>query len=389
MGDFGNWPSRQGSNEWDRKDEEGGRHMKREIADTGSEPPASQGTASSREEAARAFLAGFGWADARAEPVAGDASNRRYFRLARDGQTAIFMDAPAEKGEDAGAFRRIADFLVANGFSAPRILAADEEAGFLLVEDLGEDLYARVCERLPALEETLYAAAVDALAALGEVDVPPFVAPYDEGPLWQEAVLVADWYLPPLIGAEAAADFREALRETLLPLTRPELEAGPVLVLRDYHAENLLWLPEREGMHRAGMIDFQDALAGHPAYDLLSLLEDARRDTSADLRSAMIDRFLARTDHDRIAFTRDYAVLAAQRNLKILGIFARLRRRDGRQGYLPMLPRVWGHLMRDLSHPALEGLARLVQEHVPPPTAEVLARLDGDASPAGIEGASG
>ncbi len=342
---------------------------------------------SDRDRAARAFLAETGWSGATARPVAGDASNRRYFRLAKGGESAIFMDAPAEKGEDAGAFRRIAEHLIAHGFSAPRILAADEARGFLLVEDLGDDLFARVCERQPARESELYAAATDALAALGHAPVPGFVAPYDEGPLWQEAVLLADWYLPPLIGERAAAAFRDALRATLLPLLAPALETSPVLVLRDYHAENLLWLPGREGVRRVGMIDFQDALAGHPAYDLLSLLEDARRDTSAALREAMIDRFLDTTGHARGPFMRDYAALAAQRNLKILGIFARLRRRDGRRGYLEKLPRVWDHLMRDLAHPDLAPLARLVHRHVPPPTPGVLARLDGDAG-AG-EGAAG
>ncbi len=337
---------------------------------------------SDRDRAAQAFLAGAGWAGATASPVAGDASNRRYFRLVKEGESAIFMDAPAGKGEDAGAFRRLADHLVSHGFSAPRILAADEAQGFLLVEDLGNDLYARVCEREPGREAELYAAATDALVALGRRPVPAFAAPYDEGPLWQEAVLVADWYLPPLIGVRAAAAFRDSLRTTLLPLLVPALQAPPVLVLRDYHAENLLWLPDREGIRRVGMIDFQDALAGHPAYDLLSLLEDARRDTSAALRGAMIDRFLEATGYARGPFLRDHAALAAQRNLKILGIFARLRRRDGRRGYLEMLPRVWDHLMRDLDHPDLAPLARLVREHVPPPSAEVLARLDdtGDAA---------
>jgi N-acetylmuramate 1-kinase len=339
-----------------------------------------------RDAAIAEFLAAAGWADARVEPLAGDASNRRYLRLARAGGraggTAVLMDAPPERGEDVGPFLAVTEWLRGRGLSAPRVLAAEVDAGLLLLEDLGDELFVRHVARRPAAERTLYAAAVDLLAGLAAAPPPARIgagraamdlAPYDSAVLDREAGLFTGWWLPAVAAVTQgmAADYAGLVAEA----TAPVAAARDVLVLRDYHAENLLWLPDRTGDARVGLLDYQDALAGHAAYDLVSLLEDARRDTSAELRDGMVARYLAaRPETDAEAFRAAYAILGAQRNLKIIGIFARLARRDGKPRYLAMIPRVWQHLQRDLAHPSLATLAAWITRHAPAPEPEVLAR---------------
>jgi aminoglycoside/choline kinase family phosphotransferase len=191
----------------------------------------------------------------------------------------------------------------------------------------------------------------------------------------REARLVPEWYLPAATGGAVPADLAaeyEALAEAAFA---PTPEGPRVPVYRDYHAENLLWLPQRKGLARVGLLDYQDLLVGHPAYDLVSLLEDARRDTGAELRAATTARYLARTGADPEVFAAAAHALSAQRNLKILGLFTRLARRDGKPRYLAHLPRVWDHLGRDLAHPALAELRAWVGRHVPAPEADVLARV--------------
>ncbi|MGM0583680.1 MAG: aminoglycoside phosphotransferase family protein [Pseudomonadota bacterium] len=336
-----------------------------------------------REERRAAFLSAAGWAQARARPLAGDASNRRYERLEDGpaGARAVLMDAPPERGEDVRPFAAITGLLRARGLSAPEILAADEAAGFLLLEDLGDALLARVCAAEPECERDLYLLAADLLAEVHAERAPEAagdhpILPYDAETLLREAMLVPDWYLPALgAGSETLADDYAA---EVARAVAPVAQARGALVLRDYHAENLLWLPERRGLARLGLLDYQDALRGHPAYDLISLTEDARRDTSPALREAVIRRYLEVTGAEPERFRAAAAILAAQRNLKILGIFARLCRRDGKPAYLDLMPRVWDHLMRDLAHPALSGLAALVRAHIPAPGPATLARLRED-----------
>lgn len=339
-----------------------------------------------RVDAKRDFLAAAGWGDARLSPLAGDASNRRYERAAGGpgGACAVLMDSPPEKGEDIRPFLTVAAELAALGFSAPEIFEADPETGFALIEDLGDDLFARVAARAPAKEAALYAGAIDCLAALHASPLKPLVrwrqveteiAPYDEAVLTREAMLALDWWAPGAGGApgdDCAAEFRALVRAA----TARAAAGPPVLTLRDYHAENLLWLPDREGLRRVGMLDFQDALAGAPAYDLVSLLEDARRDTTPELREAMLARYLtAHHPDDPAAFREDYAALGAQRNLKIVGIFARLGVRDGKAAYVDLIPRVWAHLERDLAAPALAPLRAFVDRWIPGPTPEALTRV--------------
>jgi hypothetical protein len=335
---------------------------------------------SAREAAQTAFLAEAGWAEAGRRPLAGDASNRRYLRLSLGPHRAVLMDAPPERGEDVRPFLAVTGCLRARGLSAPEVLAADAAQGLLLLEDLGDALFARVCADDPAAEAELYAAAVDLLA---EHAVPaparlgaeaPFA--YDLAELLREARLALDWYLEGATGRPAPADLAAAYEARLAEALAPVAGAREALVLRDYHAENLLWLPERAGAARVGLLDYQDALAGHPAYDLVSLLEDARRDTAPELREAMLARYLARRPElEPQGFRAAHAALGAQRNLKIIGIFARLSLRDGKARYPAFIPRVWRHLESDFAHPALAPLAGLVRAHLPPPKPGLLERL--------------
>ncbi len=328
------------------------------------------------QERVAAFLARSGWDGARFRALAGDASARSYLRLSLPERgTAVLMDAPPETAGDTGPFVEMAEHLLRHGFSAPRILAHDRGLGLVLVEDLGDDLYARLCRRNPAIEPTLYAAAVDLLVRLRETPLPERLGPYDRAARLRESRLLCEWYLPAATGCEVPADVMAAFDMLIDGLSDLVDSVVPCLVLRDYHAENLLWLPGRQGIARVGLLDFQDALAGHPAYDLVSLLEDARRDTSAELRAAMLARYLDATGLPRDGFLAACAALGAQRNLKIIGIFARLCRRDGKRDYLPLVPRVWGHLVNDLSHPLLAALRDWVLRHVPAPDDIVLARI--------------
>lgn len=331
-----------------------------------------------RDAAIRDFYTAAGWGAAGVAPLAGDASNRRYLRLgAPGGATAVLMDAPPDRGEDVRPFLAVTDWLRGLGLSAPRIMAADPDQGLLLIEDLGDALFARVAG---ADEASLYAAAVDLLVDLVQAGPPARLgggtaAAYDGAVLAREAALAVEWYRPGVLGTPTPADLAADYAAVLGQATAGIAPARDVLVLRDYHAENLIWLPDRVGAARVGLLDYQDALVGHAAYDLVSLLEDARRDVAPALAEAMLARHLARSGADPVAFRAGYAALGAQRNLKIIGIFARLARRDGKPRYLDLIPRVWRHLMHDLAHPDLAALRAWVRAHLPPPEPAALAAL--------------
>jgi len=320
---------------------------------------------SGREAQIAAFLNTHGWDDAERRVLAGDASFRRYDRLTRDGDAVVLMDAPPPH-EDIRPFVHVGRYLESLGLGAPQILAADDAAGLLLLEDLGDDLFSRVLREGRAGEEDLYAAAIDVLIALhghgAEVDLPA----YDDALMSEMALLLVDWFAP-LAGLDlptSARDAYAALWREILPLSH----LGPdTVILRDYHAENLIWLPERKGLKRVGLLDFQDAMIGPRTYDLVSLLEDARRDVAPATVSMALERYLAAfPDLDRDAFRTAYAVAGAQRNCRIIGVFCRLLSRDGKPGYQNLLPRVWGHLANDLSHPANAPLTAWLDRWVPP-----------------------
>lgn len=327
--------------------------------------------------ALQAFVQANGWQDAERVELAADASTRCYDRLfcPVKNRSAVLMNAPVDIGSNIKAFMQVTEILRGYGFSAPEILGADLENGFLLLEDLGDDLFAKVCHTDGSLEASLYQSAIDVLVALHRHAAAAEIAPYDIETYLREARLLTQWYLPAATGApvdsDVSAEFDRLICEacTLVPT------GNPVLVQRDYHAENLLWLPDREGIKRVGLLDYQDALAGHPAYDLVSLLEDARRDTSAMLRSEMLLRYLDKTGVDETSFKQAYSILGAQRNLKILGIFTRLYLRDDKAQYLDLMARVWQHLQRDLEHSSLAGLKGWIAQNVPKPSETIIAKI--------------
>ena len=314
-----------------------------------------------------AFLGGSPWNKAKRDPLAGDASFRRYERLRGGPKPAMLMDAPPPQ-EDVRPYLTVARHLTGMGFSAPEIYHADEAAGLLIIEDLGDETYTR---RLAngGDERALYTLAVDTLIALHRTEQAATAAipPYDEARLLEEAVLLTDWFLPAASGRETAPGLREEYCELWRRLLSDVGGSPPTLVLRDFHVDNLMWLPARKGVRRCGLLDFQDAVIGSSAYDLVSLLEDARRDVPDDLSEAMTARYLdAFPEVDRAFFETACAVLAAQRNCKIIGIFTRLLARDGKDIYLKHIPRVWRLLERDLRHPALAPMKAWLQRHIPP-----------------------
>lgn len=319
------------------------------------------------------FLAGAGWQRAHQIPLAGDASTRRYLRLADGGRRAILMDADPQSAGPVQPFLNVGLWLGAEGYSAPGILAADPAEGLVLLEDLGDDLFARRVEADAADELPLYLAATALLADLHTKRPPAFLPPGDAPALGTLVSILPDWYLAGMdapavgIGQRLAAEVTDLL---------DRLAGGPgVVALRDFHAENLVWLPARAGLARVGLLDFQDAFVSHPAYDLASLLQDARRDvTPATVRAAR-DHFLTLSGADAEPFTAACAIVGAQRALRILAVFARLCMAGGKPGYLRLMPRVWRDLQGNLVHPALAGLARTIEGTLPAPTPARLERI--------------
>lgn len=322
---------------------------------------------------AQAFVLRQGWPADSLTPLAGDASARRYFRLTDGARRAVLMDAAPSLGEDTGRFCAIANWLLQAGYSAPRIFAADPDQGFLLLEDLGDDLLARLVRRDPAAEQPLYLAATDFLASLHR-QTPPADLAVAQGPALAELVTkLLDWYLPAL-GLQPNQAARSI--PDLIASDYQRLAGGPVAVsLRDFHAENLLWLPDRAGSARLGLLDFQDAFVTHPAYDLVSLLQDVRRDVSAATEAACLSRYAEATGQDMAAFRPAYALIGVQRGLRIMAVFARLCLRGGKTHYLDYMPRVWAHIRANLATPELAHLCQAVLDGIPEPTPETLQRI--------------
>jgi tRNA threonylcarbamoyl adenosine modification protein YjeE len=347
-----------------------------------------------RMAATRQFVAESGYSEAARARLQGDASTRSYERLKLGDKHVILMNSPrradgppVRKGKPYSTIAHLADNVIpfvamANGlrqfgFSAPAIHHADLDQGLLIIEDLGDERV--VSGEPPAPIEERYETAVDALLALHALRLPDTlpVSPhvehhlpsYDIDALLIEAELLLDWFLPRLKAAIPDAE-RDTFRMLWRQLLQPAIEASPTWVLRDFHSPNLLWLPRRGEIARLGILDFQDAVMGPAAYDLASLLQDARVDVSEEVELALLGRYLrgrsqAEANFDPGQFIKLYVTLAAQRASKILGIFARLDLRDGKPQYLRHMPRVWGYLQRSLSHPALESLNAWYSARVP------------------------
>lgn len=310
---------------------------------------------------AHEFLAANGWDGATILPLAGDASFRRYFRVVQGSRQAVLMDAPPPH-EDPRPFVAVAEWLGEVGLSAPEIIAGDLEQGLLLLTDLGSERLRETVDAAPARERELYALATDVLAHLHARPPMPGLPPHGLEQWLEELKLFSGWYCPAVGLSVDEAEYLAAWREVLAPVAEDGL--GPVTVLRDYHAENIMLIRGRSGIAHLGLLDFQDALAGHPAYDLCSVLEDARRDVPPEIERAMIDRYVAATGAPS-AFERGYWALAAQRNTRILGVFTRLWKRDGKPHYRRFQPRMWGLLERDLAQPGLEPVRDWFARNVP------------------------
>jgi aminoglycoside/choline kinase family phosphotransferase len=330
-----------------------------------------------REAQIAAFLSGCGWGDAQRFPLIADASFRRYCRLVRGGATTMLMDAPPPQ-EDVRPYIAVARHLHALDFSAPTIFAADESTGLLLIEDFGDGTFTRLLARGDD-EPALYALAIDVLIALHRRFAPEpasWLPPYDDTRLLKEAALLVDWYLPAITGQPTAPALREeylALWRALFPVARA---VPPSLVLRDYHVDNLMRIAGRDGLAACGLLDFQDAVLGPVTYDLVSLLEDSRRDIAPGLVAAMRKRYLdAFPALDRAAFAASLAVLGAQRHCKVLGIFTRLCRRDGKPRYLTHIPRLWRLLEGNFRHPALAPVKAWLDRQIPPELRRIPAEV--------------
>ncbi len=313
-----------------------------------------------REALRDAFLTRHGWSDAERRLLAADASFRTYDRLKKpDGSSAVFMNAPPPH-EDVGPFVRTTHLLHHYGLYAPKLLAQDVVNGFLLLEDFGDARIAKVLQNEKSNELRLYTQAMDALIALykqrKEVQHEG-VRLYDEAEYLREVGLFTEWWLPKMMPEK-----QEAFTKKYLSVWKKLLKQIPlaedVLVLRDFHADNLMACDDG----RLGLLDYQDALMGDAAYDVVSLLEDARRDVSGQVVQDCLAYYVQQTGQKREDFMQCYYLLGAQRNLKILGIFMRLCLRDGKASYLAYMPRVWAHLQADLQHPSLKELSELMQE---------------------------
>jgi N-acetylmuramate 1-kinase len=321
-----------------------------------------------RNEAIDYFLEVSGWGGAEHRFLAGDASFRNYQRVFEGNRTAVLMDAPPEK-EPLSPFINVAEYLVERGYSAPRIYSKSIEQGFLLLEDLGDDSFTRVLKTNPERELELYKEACNLLVDLHKRGLEGATMPaYDRTKLIDEACLFVDWYLAAVLGERQA----QAIRADFVTRWNELFEALPwlpdVVVLRDFHADNLMWLAERKGFARVGLLDFQDAVTGNPAYDMVSFLEDARRDVAAETQQMVLNHYLQQVGWDRDSFMAAYALLGAQRNSKIVGIFTRLAKRDGKFQYLNLIDRVWGHLHKDLQHPALKSYSQWLDGVLPKPS---------------------
>ena len=305
------------------------------------------------------------------EKITSDASNRKYLRLTKGNKTVILMDSNPEENEPVNNFIYFTNFLRKHHFSAPKIYDSDIPNGLLLLEDLGARNFADILKVTPKVETNIYKEAVNQLIMIQSKETPKQAKPYSTEILIEEALLFTEWYLGEVNSSRLSNQFTSLLT----PLLKKINKTKPTLVLRDFHAENLIWINSRKNFKRVGLLDYQDALIGHPAYDIASLLKDARRDVSIEVRDIMTNHYLEKTKHNKDLFLRDYSILSAQRNLKIIGIFSRLSIRDKKNNYIKLIPRVWKNLENDFIHPDLENLSKFINSVAPYPNVNILKNL--------------
>ncbi len=320
---------------------------------------------SDRSTLITAFLAGTKWQNWQRASIAGDASARRYLRLSHGIDSAILMDAPPETGEDSQPFVRLAQLLNQRGLSAPEILLHDADTGLLLLSDLGEADYAQWLTHRAGDQSNLYKAAADVLTHLQNIDPPAGLIQMTPEVGADMVTIVGEHYT-----RSSASDLKQEMRQALATYA-PE---PTTLALRDFHAENLIWRPERLGLDRVGLLDFQDAFMAPAGYDLASLLRDARRDVPPNVAEEITAYFIKQT-RAKTGFRTQLACLGVQRNLRILGVFARLASVMGKTRYLSFMPRVWANVMLDLEDPALADLKQAVLDTLPAPTPQLLDGL--------------
>jgi tRNA threonylcarbamoyl adenosine modification protein YjeE len=339
------------------------------------------------------LLSGAGWAGASRSFMLGDASTRAYERLQKpDGTKAILMISPrrpdgpavrfgkpysaiARLAEDVTPFIAMSAALRQQDFSAPEVYACDEEAGLAIIEDLGTEGILRDGQPDP----DRYMMAAEALAVLHSRQLSDTVTygdgktyripPYDMDALLIEIELLNDWYAPYLgltLSSGAKATFVNIWRRVLQEV----IGSRPTWTLRDYHSPNVIWLDDREGIHKVGIIDFQDCVMGLPGYDVASLLQDARVTVSDQLELKLLSHYArirreSDSGFDVTSFARQYAIMCAQRGTKVLGIFARLSRRDGKHQYLDHLPRIERYMAKALAHPQLAEVRSWYAQYMP------------------------
>jgi N-acetylmuramate 1-kinase len=325
-----------------------------------------------RESLKEEFLNSSDLKNAKIIKLKNDASHRRYERIIIDNKKSfILMDAPPEK-EKTLPFIKIANFLRKNDLSAPEIIKADSENGFLLLEDFGDEVFNTILSGKSHLspelnEDRIYKKAIDTLIYLHKIPTSSISIPsYEDSMLIKESNLFIDWYVATLNGETLSKEVKEEFNLIMKHLLSTAKIFSDVVVLRDYHAENLIWLDNRIAHRKVGILDFQDAVLGSPAYDLASLLEDARRDVNPVLADSMITHYLkAFPTYSRKDFNIAYTIFAVQRNLKIVGIFARQAAKYKNPYYLSLLPRVWRYINHDLKHPLLLPLKNWLTKIVP------------------------
>jgi aminoglycoside/choline kinase family phosphotransferase len=316
----------------------------------------------------RGFLDQNGLADAALTPLADDCSFRRYFRVGLGDARYVVMDAPPDL-EDVVPFAALSGLLNDFGYSAPKVLGRDVKHGFLLLDDFGDATYTRVLAD-GGDERALYTLALDVLIDLhhrSTADLPVLVPVYENSKLLDEAALFVDWYLERGLGLKVSTMMREAYLAAWGACLTTMREAPQTLVLRDYHVDNLMVIPDREGLGACGLLDFQDAVIGPSSYDVVSLLQDSRRDIDDDLVAVMLEQYFSVMGGaiDRASFMRSYHALGAQRALKVFGIFARQSVLYGNHQYLVHIPRLWRHTVANLVIPELQPVRDWIERFVP------------------------